>query len=148
MAYLGFRIEISKNLLARNLMKRVNNKQWGAQIFELFRDGKISIEKKNGMLIAHGLKADNKTNMANFSLLSEIKDGEEELNRLIQIMNVLGNDRLIKEKLSSLISGKSLLGALPQLEPVKNTIVKIDETMMPGLIRSGYFYAPEALFDV
>jgi hypothetical protein len=145
--HLGFRIEIAKSLMVRNFAKRVNSKKWGAQVFELIKDGKIAVEKKDGMLIAHGLKSDSKTSVYNFSLLCEIEEGEEELCRLVQIMNVLGNDRLIKEKISALIGGKSLLNALPQLEPVKNTIVKIDKNLIPGFVQHGWYYAPEALFD-
>ena len=147
MSYLGFRIEIVNSLLVRNMVKRLNSKvKASAQIFELVREGKITVERRNDMLIAHGTKSDHKTGVANFSLMSEVSEGDDELSRLVQIMNVLGNDRLIKERVSALISGKSLLNALPQLIPIKNSIVKIEE-VIPGFIRSAWYYAPEAIFD-
>jgi hypothetical protein len=146
MAYLGFRMEIITNLLARNLTKRFNTKFLDAQIGDLNREGKIVIEKREALLIAHGQKSSNKSGVANFSLLCEVVDGNEELTRLIQIMNVLGNDRLIKERISYFVSGKSMLNALPQLAPIKNAILKLD-VMMPGFVKYGWYYAPEAIFD-
>jgi len=146
MTSLGFRIEISNHFLAKNLIKRFNAKFTSAQVSDLVKEGKITIEKKNGMLIVHGLKSDYKTGLSNFSLMCDILEGKEELSRLIQIMNVLGNDRLIKEKISSFMSGKSMLSALPQLSPLKDAIIKLD-SMMPGFIQHGWYYAPEATFN-
>ena len=57
-------------------------------------------------------------------MLCEIPEGDLELTRLVKIMNVLGNDRLIKERISAFIGGKSMLNALPQLTPIKDAILK------------------------
>jgi len=146
MTYLGFRIEIVNHMLARSLEKRFNAKFPSAKISNVVKDGKITVERLNGMLIAHGTKADYKTRLTNFALLCDVPEGKEELFRLVQIMNVLGNDRLIKEKISSFVDKKSMLVSLPQLNPIRDAIIKLD-TMMPGFIRHGWYYAPEAMFD-
>ncbi|MFA5023346.1 MAG: hypothetical protein WC523_00115 [Patescibacteria group bacterium] len=147
MNYLGFRIEISNNILTRNWTRKFSSKHCLAHIDDMHKEGKITIERLGNMLIAHGQKADYKTGLSNFSLTYETSSDNEELFRIVQIMNVLGNDRLIKEKVNSFINGKSLLCALPQLDPIKTAIVKIDQ-IIPGFIRCGWYYAPEALFDV
>jgi hypothetical protein len=146
MVYLGFRIEIANYLLPRNLTKRFNTKFIEAQISDLCREGKIVVERRENMLIAHGQKAGYASGLSNFALLCEISKGPEELKRLVEIMNTLGNERLIKERISFFTSNKSQLVHLQELKPIKNAILTLNE-MIPGFIKHGWYYAPEAIFD-
>jgi len=143
--YVGFRVEVTNKYIVRNFIRRFNSGQKTLQVSDLYKDGKIAIEKTDHMLIARGQKIDKSdTGLANFAALVEVGDYNE-LERLVKIINVLGNDRLIRERVYSFIGGKSILNAIPQLAPLKDAFVKI-ERLAPGFIKAGWYYAPEAIF--
>ena len=144
--YIGFRIEVANKYIVKNFVSRVNSsKNKKIRLVELRKDGKITIEKKDNMLIVHGVKADVKTGLTNFSLLAYIEGGNE-TDRIVKIINVLGNDRLIREKVSLFVHGKSILNDIPELSLLKTTLLKI-ERMSPGFILNSWYYAPEAMFE-
>ena len=72
--YIGFRVEVANRFLtSRNLVKKYNTKHKQTQIFDLHKDGKITVEKENGMLIARGATPDKgSTGLVNFSGVSSI----------------------------------------------------------------------------
>lgn len=147
--YLGVRVEIASRLAIKNLAKRYNSAHTTTQIFDLHTDGKITIEKKESMIIARGTKNDNPGThhgLVNFSLMTEMSK-DEELRRIVQIVNVLGNDRLIREKVSVFVGGKSLLNAIPELSQLRDAFISLD-SVMPGFVKSGWYYAPEAIFAI
>jgi uncharacterized FAD-dependent dehydrogenase len=67
--------------------------------------------------------------------------GIEETDRLAQLMFVLCNDRLVKEKLSSIIAKKSIISVLPEFDFLIHELKNIIE-WFPDLIAKGYFYIP------
>jgi len=144
--YLGVRVEIANRFAVKDLADTFNADHDDTQIFDLHKDGKITVEKKDSMLIARGAKNDkpNNSGLVNFSLMAEVNK-DEELRRVVQIVNVLGNDRLIRERVNVFVNGKSLLNAIPELDQLKNAFVSL-ESMMPGFIKAGWYYAPEAIF--
>lgn len=144
--YLGVRVEIAGRIVVKDLPDKYNNAHDDTKILDFHKDGKITVEKKDSMLIARGAKNDkpNSNNLVNFSLMSEINK-EAEIRRIVQIVNVLGNDRLIREKISVFVGGKSLLNAIPELDQLKDAFVALD-SIMPGFVKSGWYYAPEATF--
>lgn len=143
--YVGFRIEVTNRYIVRNFIRRFNGTQKALQVADLHRDGKISIEKTENMLIARGIKAEKSdSGLANFAAMVKVSDYDE-LERIVKIINVLGNDRLIRERVYSFIGGKSVLNAIPQLAPMKDAFIKI-ERLAPGFIKAGWYYAPEAIF--
>jgi len=145
--YLGVRVEIANRFAVKDLQKKYNSAHDETQIFDLHKDGKITVEKKDSMLIARGAKSDKPSStggLVNFSVMAEVNK-DEEVRRIVQIVNVLGNDRLIRERVALFVNGKSLLNAIPELNQLKDAFISI-ESMMPGFIKSGWYYAPEAIF--
>jgi hypothetical protein len=146
--YVGFRIEVANRFIGRNFTRRFNGSGTNnkTKILELNREGKIVIEKADRMLIAHGQKVEKgmETGLSNFSLLVK-QENEDQACRVIKIINVLGNDRLIRERVNVFVNGRSMLNAIPELEPLKAAFIKI-ERIAPGFIKSGWYYAPEAVF--
>jgi hypothetical protein len=142
--YIGFRIEIANKYIVRNFTRKFNTaKNPKTKILDLFKDGKIIIEKKKDMLIAHGAKAEkDREGLTNFALLTSIGKDKDNMNRLIKIINVLGNDRLIREKISVFVQGKSILNGLPELNPIRTAMIRI-ESIAPGFMHNGWYYAPE-----
>lgn len=145
--WIGFRVEVANHFVGRNFVRRFNgNGKEKTRILELNRDGKIIVKKINKMLVASGQKLEKgtETGLANFSLLTKM-NSEDEASRVTQIINVLGNDRLIRERVAVFMNGRSMLDALPELTPLKNAFVKL-EKIVPGFIMAAWFYAPEAVF--
>ena len=144
--YLGVRVEVANRYMIKGLQKKYNDAHDETKIFDLHSNGKITVEKKESMLIARGANNDKQygTKMVNFSVMTEINK-DEEVRRIVQIVNVLGNDRLIREKISVFVSGGSILNAIPELDQLKDAFISL-ESIMPGFIKTGWYYAPEATF--
>jgi len=138
-SYLGVRVEINnKFVLDTKTLKKSCSK---AKIDDVIEDARITVEKKNDMLIARGKEDKLKGGMINFSLMAHVSKQEAE--RVVKIVNVLGNDRLIKEKVSTLCSGESVLNDIPELQNIKQAFYEIDD-QLPGFINNAWYYAPEA----
>lgn len=141
--YVGFRIEVSNNLVCiKNLIKKYNSSHNNTKIFDICSDSKITVEKKGNMVIARGIKADFETGISTFSAVTEIGDDISDGERLVKIMNILGNDRLIKEKTTTFIDNGSNLNNIPELTPLKDAFIDLD-SIIPGFLKSSWYYAPD-----
>lgn len=145
--YLGVRAEVAKRFVpSTDVVEQYNNSHANTKIFDLHHNGKITADKSNSVVIAHGEKYQKgTTGLVNFAVMTDISS-QKDIVRVVQIINVLGNDRLIREKVSLFAQGKSLLNSIPELRPIKDAFVNI-EKIMPGFIKSGWYYAPEAMFE-
>ena len=147
--YLGVRVEIASRFYTmRSLAAQYNRRHETTKVLDVCKNGKITIHKADGMLIAHGEKIDKGDNgLVNFATVS-VLDGskERDVKRVVQIVNVLGNDRLIRERVKTFVDGRSMLSMIPELEILKEAFRDL-EKIMPGFVNSGWYYAPEALMD-
>lgn len=144
--YLGVRVEVANRFVTvNNLLTQYNKTHKTTKLFDLHREGKITVEKTDSMLVARGTANDKGSGLVNFSVMAETKKIED-LKRIVQIINVLGNDRLIREKVSVFVNGRSLLNAIPELAELKEAFIAID-SLIPGFINAGWYYAPEAEFN-
>jgi uncharacterized protein YydD (DUF2326 family) len=145
--YVGFRVEVAGRIVvARNLIKRYNSKHKKTQLFDLNKDGVITVEKKQNMVIARGNKLDkdrSSSGMTNFSVMAKAGNKKSDIERVVQIINVLGNDRLIRERVLTFVDGNSMLNHIPELEHLKVAFEDL-EKLMPGFIKTAWYYAPEA----
>ena len=143
--YIGFRVEVPSRLIkVKNFIKKYNASHKDARLLDIFFNGKIAVEKNGKMLIARGAKSDKNTNLTNFAALFRMRGQKKDLNRIVQIINILGNDRLIRERVHTFMSGCSNLNNIPELQPMRAIFVEID-IEIPGFIRTGWYYAPETL---
>lgn len=144
--YLGLRVEIANRFLTQDIKKKYNAKHKDTKIFDLCREGRITVEKVDSMVIARGEKSPKgPTGLVNFAVMSKIND-QTEIERVVKIVNVLGNDRLIRERVNVFVDGKSLLNAIPELDQLRTALLSI-ETIMPGFVKAGWYYAPEAIIQ-
>lgn len=147
--YIGVRVELATRIV-KNPTSIVEqyNLVGDSRIFDLHTEGKITVERTNDLLIARGEDDKRKGKsrsggMVNFALMIPIK--KRELTRVVQIINVLGNGRLIRERVKTFTDGNSTLNQLPELNGLVTAIQDLD-CQMPGLIMGGWYYAPEAIF--
>lgn len=147
--YIGVRVELASRIV-RNPSSIVEqyNQVGESRIFDLHTEGKITVERANDLLIARG-EDDKRRNkpksggMVNFALMVPVK--EKEVVRVVQIINVLGNGRLIRERIKTFTDGNSTLNQLPEMSGLVTAIQDLD-SRIPGLIMGGWYYAPEAIF--
>jgi len=146
--YIGFRVELASRIIKSDPAKIVEryNAEGSAKMFDLHTSGKITIERTNSMIIARGEK-DNRQRqqggMVNFSVMTPIES--KELDRVVQIINVLGNGRLIRERVKTFADGNSMLNKIPELAGIANAFSCV-ESYIPGFTLGGWYYAPEAKF--
>jgi uncharacterized FAD-dependent dehydrogenase len=88
-----------------------------------------------------------KSDKVSFNMMSNIffkNNGFEQTNRIGQLTFILGNDRVIKEKLSSIINNKSQISIIPEYDWLSDAITNINN-IMPDIIQKGYFHVPTIL---
>ncbi len=68
-------------------------------------------------------------------------NGYQQTERLAKLSFILGNDRVMKEKLLTFMSKKSKLSVLPEFEPFLAELEQLNEAI-PELINRASFYAP------
>ena len=114
--YLGVRAEITDEMLVKNLRTVFNFNHEVVKIFDVCEGGKIAVKRDKIILTARGIKnGKHSTGLTNFSIMLKCK----KFQRCAQIINILGNDRLIREKVSTFVDGKSLLNSMPELETLR-----------------------------
>lgn len=144
--YIGVRVELASRVADLEKLKSYNKKFKKTRVFDVTDNGRVTVEKSSQMIIAKGKKEEHRTNgLVNFSVMSKQNNNTSDLERVVKIINVLGNDRLIRERIHTFVSGKSLLNSIPEMESLVQAFKNL-EVLMPGLIEAGWYYAPEAKF--
>ena len=148
MFYVGVRIEInSRSLKNEKLQEIFNTNSNNTKILELYRNGKITVNKKDNMLIACGKKDDKSiSNLTNFSVLVALEKPREDIERVVKIVNVLGNDKLIKEKVKTFVLEQSILNKISEFSQLKQSFIILNE-LIPHFIETAWYYAPEAKIE-
>lgn len=141
----GVRIEIpNRKIFGADLPKTYKNKfNCPNFIYDYKQNSKIIGKQYNGMLIAVGEATCDE--LISFSVLVDCRNDLSKVERMIKILNVLGDDRLIKEKIKIYMSGKSLLNALPELNGLKRSFENLNH-IIPNFIENAWFSAPAAKF--
>jgi len=143
--YIGVRVEISNRSSKIKGIKESYFKNYNTEnIFDYHENGKITVERTQEMLIVRGKTEDKfTTGLINFSVMNPLSDDPKEISRLVKIVNVLGNDRLIKERVKTFVEGKSMINNLAEFKGLVKVFMNINE-ISPGFIESAWYYAPEA----
>jgi uncharacterized protein len=85
-----------------------------------------------------------KTDKVSFSLIGNRpfpKSGFEQTDRIGKLTFVLTNDRIIKERVSHILSGKSKISIIPEYDWLKESIEEL-ALVVPEVVSKGYFHAP------
>ncbi len=88
-----------------------------------------------------------KSDKVSFSLLGNRKfenNGFEQIDRIAKLTFVLANDRIIKEKISTILSKKSKISIMPEYDWLIEAINEV-ENIIPELSSKGYFHVPAIL---
>jgi len=143
--YIGIRIELPKRLLIKNLA-RIYNKCYNeeSKIFEVCYDNSkvIANRIKDDMILTKSV-LDVKSNNASFSILLNLNSDFKNAERIVKIINVLGDNKIIKEKVKNFIDKKSVLNLIPELEKIYEIFQNINK-LMPRFIDCAWMNAPDA----
>jgi hypothetical protein len=85
-----------------------------------------------------------KTDKVSFNLIGNRPfpgNGFEQTNRIGGLTFVLSNDRIIKERVSSILTGKSKISIIPEYDWLKETITEFSQ-VLPELSTKAYFHVP------
>jgi len=139
--FLGFRVEIiGKIIPISNLEKTYNNIYKETFIFDVHKNSKILVSKVNSIILARGDTRNKNSGLTNFGVMIQVEKSEAE--RVAQIINVLGNNRLVKERVSLFVANKSTLNTIKELSLLKDAFRNIDK-IIPGFIKFGWYFAPD-----
>lgn len=67
--------------------------------------------------------------------------GFEQTDRLAKLTFVITNDRIVKERTSSILTGKSKISVMPEYNWLKETILELSN-IIPDIITKSYFHVP------
>ena len=85
-----------------------------------------------------------KTDKVSFNLIGNRpfpSTGFEQTDRIGKLTFVLANDRIIKERISSILTGKSRISIIPEYDWLKPVITELS-TIIPELTNKAYFHVP------
>lgn len=85
-----------------------------------------------------------KSDKVSFSIIGDRKfpeKGFEQTDRLGKLTFVITNDRIIKEKVNQILTGKSKISIIPEYEWLKNSIIELSG-IIPEIINKAYYHAP------
>lgn len=88
-----------------------------------------------------------KSDKVSFNLMANRNfenNGFEQTERIGQLTFVLANDRIMKEKISTLVSRKSKISIIPEYDWLPEALEDV-EKFMPDVISRGYFHIPTIL---
>jgi len=85
-----------------------------------------------------------KSDKVSFQLIKNINfpnEGFQQTDRIGKLTFVLSNDRIIKEKVSTILSDKSKISIIPEYDWLKDSFNQL-ETIMPDISNKSYFHVP------
>lgn len=88
-----------------------------------------------------------KTDKMSFNLIASRhfeNGGFEETSRLGQLVFILTNDRIIKERVSHILTNKSKISIIPEYNWLPDAIKQVGQ-FMPDIINKAYFHVPTIL---
>jgi len=146
-ARFGIRVEINSNYLKDfNKSNCTFIKENEYEIGPLSWFGTVIPEDHVDMAISSFRSNENrwKTDKVSFSLISNRhfpNNGFEQTDRIAKLAFLLSNDRIIREKISYILSDKSKISVIPEFNWLKESIIELSE-IIPDILSKGYFHIP------
>jgi hypothetical protein len=137
----GIRIELPTRCVSKLDLDAEYKKRFKrVEHFELCLDTGVTPEVKAGIILARAKGCEPRT--STFSVLVSL-DSKQSVMRIVQILNVLGDNRVMREKLSVYMTNKSVLNQIPELLDLQAVLDNLSK-IIPGLADHAWVHAPEA----
>ena len=85
-----------------------------------------------------------KTDKVSFQMISNIEtenNGFQQTDRIGRLTFILTNDRILKEKVSTLLNDKSRISIIPEYQRIKEDLMELSQ-VIPDLTSKAYFHVP------
>lgn len=142
----GIRVEINSSYMKDFNKSNCTLNKENIEIGPLSWFGSVIPEDHVDMAISAFRSNENrwKTDKVSFSLIGNqifSENGFEQTDRIAKLTFVLTNDRILKEKISSILTGKSKISIIPEYNWLKNVILELSEAI-PEITSKAYFHVP------
>ena len=137
----GLRLEVPNKFLVGVDLAKIYKKSDNIRLVGFCRGGKVVAKKVKELILA---KSDGEGgSVSSFSILINFRNDLDRVKRVISIINVLGDNKLFKEKVRTFVDGRSILNSIPELAELKRAF-GILGAAMPKLIDLAWYSAPDA----
>jgi len=145
-ARFGIRIETNSNIMKDFNRSNCTITKGDLEIGPLSWYGTVIPEDHLDMAISAFRSNENrwKTDKVSFNLIGNRPfpgTGFEQTDRIGKLTFVLSNDRIIKERVSSILTGKSKISIIPEYDWLKESITEFSN-IIPELSTKAYFHVP------
>lgn len=146
-AKFGIRVEVnSPNMKDFNKSNCTLFKDNSLEIGPLSWNGTVIPEDHVDLAISAFRSNENrwKSDKVSFQMIGNINfpnNGCQQTDRIGKLTFVLSNDRIIKEKISTILAGKSKISIIPEYEWLKNSLTEL-ENIIPDITLKGNFHVP------
>jgi uncharacterized FAD-dependent dehydrogenase len=145
-ANFGIKVEMNGNLLKDFNKSVCSLSKDNIKIGPFNWNGSVVPEDHLDMAISAFRSNENrwKTDKVFFNMIGSIEcpnKGFEQTNRLGKLTFVLTNDRIIKERVSTILSGKSKISIIPEYDWLKKSISDFSN-IIPEMLTKAYFHIP------
>lgn len=145
-ARFGIRIEANSNLMKDFNHSNCTITKPELEIGPLSWNGTIIPEDHSSTAITAFRSNEDrwKTDKVSFNLIGDrvfFGGGYEQMDRLSKLTFLIANDRILKERVSSIVNGRSKLCIMKEYDWLKPVIQEL-ATIIPNIDKKAYFYAP------
>jgi|SRR5579859_323815 len=146
-AHFGIRIEMSAELLKdfnRSSCSLIKNNEINIGPLSWF--GTVIPEDHVDVAISSFRSNENRwaSDKVSFNLIGNRpypNKGFEQTDRISKLIFILSNDRIVKERISYIMSGKSKISIIPEYDWIKNTLEELSSAI-PDIINKAYYHVP------
>jgi Pyridine nucleotide-disulphide oxidoreductase len=148
-AHFGIRIEASSSVMKDFNKSNCTLTKGSLEIGPLSWYGTVIPEDHLDMAISAFRSNENrwKSDKVSFSLIGKRpfpSTGFEQTDRIGKLTFVLANDRIVKERVSSIVAGKSRISMIKEYDWLKDDIVELSQ-LIPEVMTKAYFHIPTIL---
>jgi hypothetical protein len=141
--FVGVRIELPTKLLNNKDLGKLYKKDHKQKLtFDVTCEQKIVPRRIDDLILARPGN-EKQANWSSFPLFASFDNLDAAL-RIIRILNVLGDDKLIRESVKSFMEDHSTLSNLTELTSLKTIFGNLN-TIIPHFTELAWFSAPDAL---
>jgi hypothetical protein len=146
-AKFGIRVEFNSSIMKDfNKSSCTIKKSDGLELGPMCWNGTVIPEDHVDLVISAFRSNENrwKTDKVSFSLIKDIPfpgNGFEQTDRIGKLTFLLCNDRIIRERISSIMNNRSKISIIPEYGWLKETITELSG-VIPEILTKGYFHIP------
>jgi uncharacterized FAD-dependent dehydrogenase len=146
LAHYGIRLEMSSGHLKEFNKSNCSLIKTGIEVGPFSWFGTVIPEDHDDLAISAFRSNEDrwKTDKVSFTLIGErefLGKGFEQMDRLSKLIFVLANDRIVKERVALLLSGKSRISIISEYDWLKEAVLNLAEAI-PDIVSKAYFHVP------